>query len=235
MSHIKSFSGALLVICVLVFASSLSFSTEGASVEPARTVKLGIDYQVEGTPVAGASFSLYRVAEVLSDGSFSATHAFAGYPVSFNDLDSSDLHALACTLSGYCARDGLTACDSGLTDESGTLFFPVTKPDMLSGLYLVVGDQVVVDEFGLSPDPFLVSLPAKNPAGGWTYDVTALPKAERKALQGEVLAGLDVVKIWENDIKSRRPDAVDIELLRNGTVHDTVTLSAEDEIGRAHV
>ena len=76
----------------------------------------------------------------------------------------------------------------------------------------------------------MATLPDSNDTGAqWLYDVTAAPKYARRSNGGS--SGGDtvsrkVLKIWNDEGREdERPEQVSIQLLCNGEVYDTVTLS----------
>ena len=219
----RCFCGIVLVFCFVLFAAPPFI--EGYA-ETDRAVRLTLDCRDQDGAVSGACFSLYRIADVLPDRTWSLTDTYAGYPLWLQDLDSAGLHALACTLSGYIARDGLSPCDFGITGDMGQLYFPSRQPEMTAGLYLVIGEPLTVEDTNLLPDPFFVWLPETDTSGAAFFDVTVFPKFEKRAVWKEAAADLSVEKIWLDD-GAERPEAINIQLFCDGVVYSTVTLGAE--------
>ena len=126
------------------------------------------------------------------------------------------------------ARDGLQPLAEGKTDENGRLTFSGLEP----GLYLVTGEKHTTGGVTYTPEPFLVSLPGLDGKDNWVYDVTADPKyGQEKEPGGNPDGGTvrrKVLKVWEDDGTEARPESVTVQLLRNGEVYDTVTLSEEN-------
>lgn len=209
----------LLCVCCLPRAYAL------APIED-RSCSLTVDFAYPGVP-----FRLYRVGDLSPEGRFSPAGDFADYPVSFRGLDSAGWRAMAETLAGYADRDGLTPLAQGEIGESGTLLFS----DLRTGLYLGVGQRTGVSTVGddgretttyVTPEPFLVSLPHWQEEDSWLYDVTVTPKFE---LSQEDSVMRRVLKVWDDaGYTDRRPSQIRVDLLRDGEVYDTVTLSAEN-------
>ena len=192
-------------------------------IETERETSLTIQYG-DGERISGVSFSLYRVAEVSETVRFTLTEEFSDYRVSLEDLDSGDWRDLAETLAAYAARDRLSPLKTGETNREGRLVFSNLK----TGLYLVVGERSRDGRYTYEPEPFLICLPNLSPSGLWQYNAEAAPKYEkdRRPSHGDDdTRDLRVRKVWEDDGAAGRPSKIEVQLLRNGRVYDTVTLS----------
>lgn len=163
----------------------------------------------------GAAFRLYLVGKTQED-AFVLTGDFAAYEV---DLMSDDA---AATLTVYAFRDGLTPTAEGITDEAGCVVFE----GLQAGVYLLVGQQAVTEEYVYTPQPVLVQVP------GWQEDIYEWDRRlEVKYSQEEKQETVEVtvLKLWEGDADTgARPDSVEVQLLKDGEVYDTVTLSREN-------
>lgn len=180
-----------------------------------------VTYQfADGTVVSGAAFRLYRVADVGADLSFTPVKAFEKYAVNLNDLDSAGLKAAAETLSGYVARDKIAATDSGVTDEAGSLKFPTTATALVKGLYLLCGDSAEINGKIYTVEPILIALPYQDEDADWVYDVTVTPKIAERTDDDS----LSVVKVWK-DGKTSRPAKIEVQLLKDGEIYETVELN----------
>ena len=67
--------------------------------------------------------------------------------------------------------------------------------------------------------PFLVTVPSRD-AEGYVYDVNASPKTDIARL-----TAITVKKAWNTDASTKIPDHVTVQLLRDGAVVETATLS----------
>ncbi|MDO4314545.1 MAG: Cna B-type domain-containing protein, partial [Oscillospiraceae bacterium] len=216
-------------LTVLALAALLPMRARALGpIDTGRPVTLTIQYACGGQAAPGVDFALYRAAEVSPSMKLTLTGDFADYPVSLEDRDADGWQALAATLEGYVRRDGLTPLDSGRTDRDGTLAFPSPGKTLTPGLYLVLGGQYASGNKIYTAEPFLVLLPAANDAGTqWHYDVTVTPKyTVRTETSPDDGVSRRVVKVWDDgDGGSSRPRSVTVDLLQNGRVYDTVTLS----------
>lgn len=199
------------------------------SMDPSRDCTLTVSYQDDGDPLTGVNFSLYPIAVADESGTFTVTEDFARYPVTIQAAEDTAWRVLASTLEGYVLRDGLVPADSGVTDLYGRLTFPTGNTKPVPGLYLVIGSRHW--QYGMIYDaqPSIVLLPTPgSESGNWNYDVVVTPK---HASYPEMSAGnpmvQKVLKIWEDDgYEADRPAQITVDLLRDGTVYDTVTLNA---------
>ncbi|MCI7733518.1 MAG: Cna B-type domain-containing protein [Dysosmobacter sp.] len=221
----------IALACLAVAFSFLPQSARAASrIDTERPVSLTLCYQREQA-VPGVEFSLYRVAEVSGSAAFRLTGDFAGYRVSLDQPSSAAWRALAETLASYAARDNLKPLDSGRTGSDGSLRFPNQQTTLLPGLYLVVGERHTSGNYTYTPSPFLICLPNLNEATDqWVYDETVDPKyTGDKDDDRDDTVSRKVLKVWEDDgNEEERPKTITVQLLRNGRVWDTVTLSEKN-------
>ena len=218
------------LLALLCLAALLPARASAAGViDTDRDVRLTIEYRHDGEPVPSVPFDLYYAASVDADANFTLAGDFADYPVSLEKLTAAERKALAETLAAYVDRDGLTPLDSRKTDTQGMLTFPNRQERLVPGLYLVVGRRLVTDRYTYTTEPFLIALPnLENDT--WLYDVTASPKhtrTENPPVPPDDKDDWRVIKIWQDDVEELRPDEVVVELLKDGTVYDTVLLNAK--------
>lgn len=219
----------LLLAAVCLLALLLPRASAAGTVDTAKPVSLTVSCRYAGQAVQGVSFDLYRVADIDAFARFTLCGDFQAYPVRLDGLSGGNWRALAVTLAAYAARDRLTPQDAGETDGRGLLRFPSRAASLLPGLYLVVGKQTASGGKLYSAEPFLVSLPDLDEAADrWIYDVSAAPKlrADEPGAPGGTTAR-KVLKIWDDGQSADRPRTLRVQLLQNGAVYDTVTLSGE--------
>ena len=216
-----------LLLCIVCAFSLLMISAAAAdAIDTSREVKLTIEYTQDNAAVCGVPFDLYYVAAVDENAKFTLTGDFQNYPVQVNGLSTDEWKMLAETLTAYADRDSLTPLDSGTTNERGDLFFPNTCSSLKTGLYLVVGRAFSDEKYSYTTEPFLVSLPYRDAeTGAWSYSVIAEAKHTCTDIDdGDSTVQRKVLKIWKDDVKELRPEEVTVQLLKDGTVYDTVTL-----------
>ena len=213
-----------LLVCLLLAALLPTAAFARGRIDTGAPVSLTIQY-----PCQGISFRLYRVAEVSASGTYTLTGDFEGYPVTLKQPDQAGWRALAATLDGYAARDERKPLTTGETDENGRLTFSGLE----AGLYLVTWRKHSTGGYTYTPEPFLVSLPGLDGEDNWVSDVAASPKYDREkdSTGGPVESTVrrKALKVWKDeDDGSGRPESVTVQLLRNGKVYDTVTLSEKN-------
>ncbi len=212
---------SIAVLCLLC-VSTLSVSAE--VLESERECSLTVYYAGDGQKLSGLSVSLYRVAEALPDGTFEKVPLFAAYPVSIHDVTTqSGWKQMADTLMGYVAADGVAPTATAVTAEDGVAAFA----GLPTGLYLVGGVAARTEEAVWSFDNQMLYLPVHQ-GGAYVYDVTASPKgsATEPPLEGTEYR---VLKLWKDvGHADARPVAVTVDIVRDGAVFETVTLSAEN-------
>ena len=129
------------------------------SIDLEQDCGLSLTYRDGQTPLAGAVFSLYRVADVDEYGELTVTEDFSPFSVDIRGENDEAWRELAFTLEGYVLRDRVTPADSGKTDRKGTLSFPTPGTTLTPGLYLVLGQRHRQDGMIYDAQPFMVLLP----------------------------------------------------------------------------
>jgi len=174
------------------------------------------------TPIVGAVFDIYMVA-APTDGKYLLTGDFEKVAVSLEKTDAESLSALASTLDIYADLYSIAPSATQTTNQDGDAFFG----GLMQGLYLVVGRDYPKDGKKYVNTPFVVFLPELDEKGEKIFDVTVLPKfstePERPAEEVTVCKAL---KVWQSDSKNDRPASITVYLLRDGRIHDTVTLNS---------
>lgn len=211
----------LAVLSMLVLAISLISQNAYAS----EKVSLTIEFQSEGSPVKNAVFHLYKIGEISENGDISLMETFKSYSITVDKTDSGSWKAAAETLAAYIERDQIQPLDTGITNDQGIIKFPGRSVTMTEGLYLVIGETCKTGNETYHMEPTLVRLPKKNDAGVWENHVTIYPK------QGveEEITEVKVLKIWKDTgNKELRPDRIEVQLLQDGQIYDTVILNKDN-------
>lgn len=216
------------VLCLLILAMLLPGRVmASAGIDSARDSSLTINFHDGDTPIAGADFDLYLVAEMNEQGDYELVDDFRRVSVNLEDLDSDALLELASTLTAYIDLFRIQPVRSGSTDEQGLLKFEGLQP----GLYLVRGYAHEQDGKIYTSVPFLVYLPWYDAAAGeWIYDLELSPKFESEPDEpDEEPVKIKVLKVWKDDgNEAERPDEIIVHLLCDGEIYDTVILSEEN-------
>ena len=191
------------------------------NIETGRQGSLSVYFGENGMGFSEVAFSIYRIANISEDGTYTLTDDFAQYPVRLEDLDSSGWRALAQTLDAYAARDEIAPLMTRQTGLDGK--FRITG--LSTGLYLITGEQYIDGNIVYTPEPMLVSVPGRAADGTWTYDIDVSCKFEREDTTDSPVSR-KVQKVWKDDgNEEKRPNEITVQLLENGNVVDTVVLS----------
>ncbi|MBQ7779403.1 MAG: Cna B-type domain-containing protein [Clostridia bacterium] len=206
---------AFLCIFLLFFTAT----AHGAPIDPQREASLTLQYRRGEQVFPGLTVKTFRVAEVFADGTFALTGEFKKYPVNIYGITTrEEWKNIASTLSAYATADQLAPTFKAATDETGGVFFSGIRP----GMYLTqsVRTETVVFE------DVLTVIPQTNENEEPLYSVTAYPKSRSFSLRPELL-NYKVVKQWkDSEYPEKRPESVQIEILKDGVLQSTQTLSA---------
>lgn len=228
----KRLCAAVLALIIAICAAAPALAA--GYIDTSKPATLNIDYKIQAadgdTPLVGATFHLYRVADVNSAGELTATADFAAYFTNYTGGNhAADWQAQATTLEAIAQRDEIAAADSGQTDTNGLLAFPTGGKTLLPGLYLLTGERLTQNGYRYDATPCFIMLPTENDNNEWSYTATCIPKYASSHTPGNHHSSTSrsVVKIWaDSDNEANRPTEVTVQLLSNGKVYDTVTLSA---------
>lgn len=195
----KIISLALLVLLILSFGISASAQAFDGNRTGSVTLTL-LDPQ-DKTPISGAVFDLYHVADVgiNTDGNLNYiyTTSFSNCGIELTDPD------LAPKLAEFVKKQTI-GCRRITTGDTGT----ASATRLALGMYLVVQNQAAK---GYSPcTPFLVMVPSQK-GSDFTYDVNASPKTDVTKL-----VDITIIKVWNNGKTSQMPGSVTIRLYRDG-------------------
>lgn len=217
-----SAAGILLsVLCMLFWMMSGCLIQASAAAEGTLTMYCRTnDNQI----LAGMHWDIYRVGYRAEDGSYVLEGDFADYPVSLEDTSASALSVAAETLETYAVIDEIAPFASADADEDGYLKFS----GMDTGLYLVCGDFIQIEDTYYFPSAFLVEIPAEG--GDQNVDLMAYPKyISMNAGEG----GWDytVKKVWANDElePQNRSTYITVEIYRNDVLYETVRLDESND------
>ena len=173
--------------------------------------------------LTGMRWRLYRVGERV-DGKLMLTGAFADDPVSLDDLSADAIARAAEQLGEFAVANHRDTIGNGMTNQNGTLTFG----SLDAGLYLAVGRTLLVGNTYYVPSELLIELSDKG--DGSTVDYDAFPKFYYGKLETSG-ARVSVQKIWEDDddAAKARPVEITVDILRDGSLYDTVTLNAGND------
>ncbi len=207
----------------------LSLILSAFLVSASETFKVDVVCVCNDVPITGMTFSVYRVADMDEDGSFTPVGDFSSVPVVLESGEDA-LLALAETLKGYVFADSISPDVCGKTDDNGTF----TLNGLDRGLYLFTADRKTIGELTYSARPFLFTLPSRDPESGELInDITLQPKisAEENPNDNPTDQTLTrkVMIVWDDeDASERRQESVRIELICNGNMVDYIILNSSN-------
>ncbi len=167
-------------------------------------------------------FRLYYIADISERGEISLIEPYKKYQIAMSENYSEEWNQVAHTLNGYIQRDKIAPTIENKTDAKGMVNFEHIK----KGMYLVTWNQHTYKNQLIIPQAFILSCPnVVNNA--WNYEVKAETKYQTQDIKEYV--SKRVHKIWDDTDKSKRPSSIQVQLLKNGEIQDTVTLSEKNQ------
>lgn len=218
----------MVFMVVLLLQPTPALATE--SMDSKQPMQMTILYQNENTGLSGAGFAIYRVASVNAKGELTPEKPFDQFNIDFNRTNDDAWKALPSTLEGYVLRDNIPPTDSGETDETGRLTLPNKALHLKQGLYLVLGHRHIQEELIYDAAPFMVSLPTLDTGtNDWLYCITVRPKYHVQPDSENHMITRKVLKVWaDKGHEKERPHEIEVHLLRDGSVYETVALRADN-------
>ncbi len=203
----------IYILCCVLLISAFSVTAQASDGQGVRLV-----YAVGDTAFSGVTFYAYRIGSVNGN-RIVPTDSFSEYPVSFDVSSAEKAHNLATTLYAYIVSDSLAADYTDVTDSDGIADFDGAV--FSEGAYLFAAEKHLLGSKYYYCVPAIVEIPYDD-----ADTVTIRPKSEEEPV--EDTASYKVMKSWVNDSAVSRPDSVTVELLKDGSVYDTVVLNAEN-------
>lgn len=203
-------SKILSVFIAVWFIFALPLMVSAESFNPEQYGTLTVTLQDQGKPIAGAELSVYYVATVEVNGENNLIYA---YTDNFEDCGIKiDNPSLTETLNTFVVQNAVEAAKIVTNAEGKAVLDTIPL-----GLYLVKQTNSVA---GYAPcDSFLVKVPYKVD-DTFVYNVQAAPKTDI-----ERLTNITIKKVWNTDKSAQATDSVQVQLLRDGVVVETATLS----------
>lgn len=223
---IRAMNGRVMCLAILLFGLLFHVQLVDAKegINQPNYINFTITYRDKNKGIEGACFSIYKIGTIDENGAVACTSAFKNYPVKLNGKTQEQWNDYAETLKGYVFRDRLNSDKSGITNQDGEGSFQLEK-----GLYLVVGDDRIVGDATYQTIPFIVALPERDPSTGKILEKSMAYPKYRKEERPKKNTSLDVLKIWEDKgNENNRPRSIDVELLKDGTAIEAVTLSEKN-------
>jgi len=209
----------LLILCCSVFPM---MADAAIPLDPEQECSLTLYYTQDGTGFSDLEIHLYRVAEAFPDGTYRLISPFSAYPVNIHGITSQrEWKDAATTLTGYISVNGVSPDQTKKTGADGTVLFSGLE----TGLYLIQGVMAENDSGTYIFDDFMMYLPTPDAEGSFNYAMEAKPKCSSFVPKTEYT----VVKLWKDSGYSKeRPESITIDILKDGSLYETVTLNADD-------
>ena len=206
----------IITFCVtILLILTCSYTVFAQEFDQSKTGSISVTLieQKQNEPIVGAELSVYYIATVVMDANGNLIY---DYTKDFEQIDAPiDDASLALKLDVFVSQKSVPSVKI-TTNAEGTALCG----DLPLGLYFVKQTGAVE---GFAPcTPFLVTVPnEKN--GEYVYEVNASPKT-----QVERLTSVTVKKVWNTDSSTKATDSVTIQLLKDGNVVKSATLSAQN-------
>lgn len=213
----------LALILALLFPMSASASIQ-TEIDIGAECNLEILYTADEKGFENLEIEIFRVGQISAGCEFSLDGDFADYKVDIENITTQDeWNTVANTLSSYAVADDITPTAVGKTDSNGRVYFE----NLRVGLYLILGVGAEREKEIFTFETFLASLPNEGENGNPNYNITAYPKHSSYIPEPDLIS-FKVLKLWKDGSNENRPEKVDIDIFRNGTLENSVELSSKN-------
>lgn len=211
----------IILLSILMLYSTNIYALEGNTIDfnSKGSIEITLNEKTDNEKIKGAEILLYKVADAKSENHnlvFEYIDELKSCDASLNDLEtkskSEDIEK--------CINENIKSLKQ-ITDINGT----VKYNDLDLGLYLVKQNNIVE---GFSKiDSFLVMIP-QIVNNKWIYDIKSTPKTDIIRV-----IDINVKKVWNTSTSNtndsiKLPRSIEVELLLNDKVIDTVKLSKDN-------
>lgn len=209
----------LPLLCLFLLGMALLQPVSAAPLDPNAAASLTLYYQKDDAVFSDLKISIYRVAKALPDGTFDLMEPFASYPINIHGITIQEQwHDVAQTLYSYIAANQVAPNREAKTDANGTVCFS----DLETGLYFV--REVVAENTSGTYvfNQFMVYVPTPQPDGSYDYAAQAKPKCTNFVPKTQYT----VTKLWQDNGNQSRPNAVTVDIYKDGVLQQTQLLGA---------
>lgn len=211
----------IILLSILIFYSTNIYALEINTIDfnSKGSIEITLSEKTDNEKIEGAEILLYKVADAKSENHnlvFEYIDELKSCNASLNDLEtkskSEDIEK--------CINENINSLKQ-ITDVNGT----VKYNDLDLGLYLVKQNNIVKGYSKI--DSFLVMIP-KITDNKWIYDIKSTPKTDIIRV-----IDINVKKVWNTSTSNtndsiKLPRSIEVELLLNDKVIDTVKLSKDN-------
>lgn len=211
----------IILLSILMLYSTNIYALEGNTIDfnSKGSIEITLNEKTDNEKIEGAEILLYKVADAKSENHnlmFEYIDELKSCNASLNDLETKSKSEEI----EKCINENIKSLKQ-ITDINGT----VKYHDLDLGLYLVKQNNIVE---GFSKiDSFLVMIP-KIVNNKWIYDIKSTPKTDIIRV-----IDINVKKVWNTSTSNtndsiKLPRSIEVELLLNDKVIDTVKLSKDN-------
>ena len=217
----------ILCICLYLIPCQVQAASTADAKEPISTnenCSLTISYCSGGIAFSELPVKLYKIADVSADYQYTLASSFEKSNLILNGIQTvGEWNVIRSTLETFILANDITADFNAKTGFEGKASFDALKP----GLYLAITERIIQEETTYVFDSALIALPGLGADGLWQYQVDVTSKSKMiPPTQDDEEIERKVLKLWKGDGGSSvRPTTIEIEIFRNGTSYQTVTLS----------
>ncbi len=238
---IKTATLLIALILALALFDKASYAYSSAAIDTSRKGSLTVThYSVDEEFKENVTSHIYLVATIDENGQYTLTDEFKGCfedpnifnngydydewksSVNYNSASDSDI------LLDYIVTNDIEEVANGVSDAEGKTYYK----DLTLGIYYVLSDKLVEDEFTHTFVNFVYPVPIleKDEASAAfvaNYNPSASPKKSKT--KNDVLVHCSVLKRWEDaGYENMRPASVTFNIYCDGEFMETVTLSSEN-------
>lgn len=203
----------LILISLIILPSAKVSADTVVDFNRRGSIKITLKESTDNTYIEGSEITIYQVAvlkEKNNNIAFEYIEELKDCPNSLEDLKEPSI-----TLINYIKDKNIPKI-SLKTNKEGL----VQYNNLDLGLYLVMQTNNIKGYTIFSP--FFIILP-EYILDNWNYDINAFPKTDIIKL-----TDITVKKVWNKSNHTNLPLEVNIELLKNGEVIDTVKLNKDN-------
>ena len=218
-------------ICALMYLVIIAHCITGytaiakVNIDTTKNVNITIEYKNDNSSMSNVSFYVYKIANMTESGTLHFVEDLKQLSIDLNSMTTKQIQNLAYTIYSNVQYTGLNYIDTGMTNTRGVVKFPSsTGVSMTPGLYLIVGDTVVIGDKKYEVEPTLELIPSNVKYPSYNLSVTM-----KSIVSQYKTTNYAVQKVWEHKNNENIPDSIKVNLLKNGELYDSVILTKDNK------
>lgn len=216
-----------ILVATLLLCLTLAVVGPTSAAEP-ESGSISALFLVDDKPVQDVKILAHRVAGLDDDGGIEWFDSYAKYHLSTNIQDSASAASLAQTLASHVSRDSVKEDVAAKTDANGSVLFG----QLPMGVYLITWETTTIGRYTYKIVPTLVFIPHLIQNGETETHAAIELKHESVYNPPDTphpqTAIRKVLKVWDLASGNYSREPISVNLLRNGRVYDTKTLSEDN-------